>query len=361
VKIILNVLLSIWTPGAILISKKQISGYAIFLIFIIVEASSFAFGLHNLFSISLFLFLRFSLSAITIFIYLRTLNLPNNRLLYFIIVITVLAIQFIPYGFRTYKESNKMGYNFSPEIAHKMQCLEEKAITKTYENLPVFVSAFITNILTNRGCNENKNWRPGIYYLINSGGESIIFYDSLGKEHYFQDITHLKSEFESIGMNPLLQQLFCGFSANTSESLLKNACLKMQQIGFKRIKMIYIKDESFVEKNVFDSLQIRQIKQTIDNFIIQGLEPSIATIKATEPLLNDCPIFWEISMKITGRSYDEIKAKIINALKTNSKLRRCNIQNVIDYCFLTYCPWSTYGIVEIDINDFEKITKKTFN
>jgi hypothetical protein len=251
-------------------------------------------------------------------------------------------------------------YSSPTEITKKIEILEERTVTKTYENVPIFVRNYFVNLAKNSECHEYQNWIPGIYYLLNSGGESIIFYDSTGTEHYFQNIAILKSELESKKLNPLAFQIFCAFSETISENQLNNAFLKIRLIGFKRIKLIYIKDNRFVEKYAFDSLQIIRIKQTKDSLVSQGVEPSNATIKATMPLLISCPAFIKVRMTTSGRSYDEIKAKIINAVKTNSKLRFCNIRNVIDYCFLTFCPWNTYGIIEIDINDFEKITKKTF-
>jgi hypothetical protein len=227
--------------------------------------------------------------------------------------------------------------------------------------LPSFVITFIAKIPKNLECQENLKWMPGIYYLLNSGGESIIFYDSTGGKKYFQYLSGLKNELNSLNIDPSTLQVFSAFSETTSETQLKNAYSKMKEFGIKRIKLIYEKDDTFVKKNAFDPQQIKLIKQTEEGLVKQGMRLSDARTKAIKPLLNSCLSFTNAIKNIRGGSYDDLKAKIINEVKNNTELENCNIRNIIDYCLLTYCSGPTYGIVEIDIDDFEKEAKKALH
>ena len=126
-KIILNVILSLWMPGAVLLSKGLKVGYLIFPLFLALLTSSlYPPVLHDFFKIAIFFIVWISLFIASNCYYLSNLKARNNRKAYFAIVAATICIQVFYLVVRRHNEDLRLKDSDSPtSISSKIKILED--------------------------------------------------------------------------------------------------------------------------------------------------------------------------------------------------------------------------------------------
>ena len=354
-KITLNCILSFLMPGILLISRKQVAGYFIYLLYLIQLFVSFFTGfLFSSIGPKLILIVWFILIVSSIFFYLSNLKLRNNRKTYLVLAILTLSIQFTL--FMTKTNNNLFHIRTSASIKsinHKIDYLES-LVSKHNPFTPDFLNGYNCiyqgNIPVKPRLNEYLNWKSGIYYMISKDTTLIAHLNAKCGLVPYPNLQSLLKELSVQHINIDTIPFYFTYSTNLNTELLKTSLLTARQLGIKSVKGVYIKDSNNVEHLAFDSIHVSKVKYLYYKLIGEGKSPAEALAAAIQPSVKTCPPFMVDLDSLTYISADKRFAAVILSFRKNANCNNCNIKDAIDIGYLLSVPWVSYSIVEYDLD-----------
>ena len=354
IKIICNVLFSLIAPGIILISKKQISGYFIYSIFVGMQfIKIFSNLLYNFYAINIYLITWLILFVIATILYLRNVNKPNNRKYYLFLSIFGLLVYICFYfaaNFVPIRRSNSEKYQM---IENKIDMLEKyvNVDQNLYgKNNIDLISNFINDIPIKSGYSEIYNCNKGIYILIRNDS-TWIFYDKFdGSERItFSSVNNLNNYLLNNKISVDSLTVYFAFSSQIENRSILHLITKLQKINIKTIKMIYIMDKYNIESKACNPNTILKIKERQNEYINEGKSQAEALAKAISPLVLDCYLFSYVLDTVAYIAPNDRAKFVVNNLNTIKNSIGCDIEKAIDITLLLTLPWIAYSEIEIDI------------
>ena len=123
--------------------------------------------------------------------------------------------------------------------------------------------------------------------------------------------------------------------------------------------MIYVKDKRNIENNVFDSINVRRIKEAQNRHIESGDYKALAFVKALKSTILTCPEIAIALDSLADVTNPNLRVeRLINSAKKYYKSNLCNKKNMIDVCIMLCLPSVTFSIVEYTLEELINNPKK---
>jgi hypothetical protein len=362
-KIVLNCILSLSMPGILLISKKHLSGYFIYFLYLInLSISTFTRIIYSYFGL-IFLSVEIILIVLSIFYYLSNLKLLNNRKLYIFLIILTFLIQLPIFLTKTNNNLFHVRNSISLKPINDKIASLEKLGTTDYSpfSVPLLNSVdpnYVLNIPVKIGIRKYDKWKPGIYCMLLKDSIFAAYLNVNRRIESCPDLVSLRKQLLLNNINIDTIPFYFAYSMGINDDSLKTALVKVKKAGIKSLKVIFIKDSANIEHLAFDSANIANIKSIQEKLIGKGKSPAVALAEAIVPSITTCPPFMIDIDNIVQINADERFAALIKALKKDENCNNCNIKNAIDIGFLLFVPWVTYSVVEYDVDKLIAGTQK---
>lgn len=356
-KIIINCISTVWIPGIILITKKQFSGYIIYVLFLLLHFVAFKDGLViSVKYLTLYIILIITLSVISSVLYLSKIRIKNNRKLFFIIAPIAFLLNTSFFVIRDSINENRN--EFTDNIVQdKIKLLE--TFNKNSKYFPYFLSDYLNIITENHNYPEYNNWKPGIYCLLNNDTILLFYFQRNGKLTNFVDFDKIQTHFLQYKVNKDTIPFYLAFSPESNKYLLNNSFSKLNEMGVSKINVIYIKDRRNIENNVFDSLNLNRIREVQNRHMKSGDYKALAFIKALKSTILTCPEIAIALDSLADVTNPNLRVeRLINSAKKYSNSRLCNKENMIDVCIMLCLPAVTFSVVEYDLEELIKNPNK---
>jgi hypothetical protein len=357
-KIILNLFVSFFTPGILLISRGQVSGYIVYGLFFGLQLTSFFTALlYSFWGMQIFVGSWVVLFIIAAIFYLSKLKLHNNRKRYHLLVSIGFAVYAGFYVAGVFRSELRKESGYNREIEDKIEVLEQYVGEGQFRygkfHMDIF-SNYLDDMPVKKDFQEFYQCSTGVYFILKKDSVGVFIEEQENAQLSFHSFKDFKRYVSDRKIRIVSLPIYCGFSKTSDKDSLKAMFRKISGLGIKNIKIVFFKDKNNVETYAGDPNTVRRIKKKQKELMQTGKSRGEALAIAINSINLDCYLFSEVLGSMSEVTPQERPVYMVEKIKEINGSFGCDMKMVIDLALLLTLPWVTYSGMDFAVDSLCK-------